>query len=127
MQIDPPSRRGAQESIVPMINVVFLLLIFFLMTSQIAPPDPVEVETPVSISGSGPDADTKLFLDAEGTLFFGETSGEAAFLAVQAQSSGSDRVLLSADKTLEATKLAVTLRRLASLGVERVELVVRPQ
>ncbi len=32
-----PRRASGDENIVPMINVVFLLLIFFLMTAQIAP------------------------------------------------------------------------------------------
>lgn len=38
MQFDLPQRRSRPESVVPMINIVFLLLIFFLMTAQIAPP-----------------------------------------------------------------------------------------
>lgn len=46
MDFAPPKRRPRAESIVPMINVVFLLLIFFLMTAQIAPPDPFEVAPP---------------------------------------------------------------------------------
>ena len=48
MQIDMPKRRPRGESIIPMINVVFLLLIFFLLTAQIAPADPA-----AGIPGSG--------------------------------------------------------------------------
>ena len=38
--------RPARENIVPMINVVFLLLVFFVMTAQIAPPDPFDIAPP---------------------------------------------------------------------------------
>jgi biopolymer transport protein ExbD len=127
MQIETPTKRRPQESIVPMINVVFLLLIFFLMTSQIAPPDPVEVETPSSASGADPEAETKLYLDAQGMLFFRDASGDLAFSAVQQHMTGAERLLLSADKNVEAAKLAATLRRLAGMGAPRVELVVSPQ
>jgi periplasmic protein TonB len=40
MDFGSPPRRPRAESVVPMINVVFLLLVFFLMTATIAPPDP---------------------------------------------------------------------------------------
>jgi biopolymer transport protein ExbD len=41
-----PRPRG--ESVVPMINVVFLLLIFFVMTATIVPPDPFAARPPSS-------------------------------------------------------------------------------
>ncbi|MEM1152412.1 MAG: biopolymer transporter ExbD, partial [Pseudomonadota bacterium] len=37
MRLRAPDRKRRAENYVPMINVVFLLLIFFLMTAQIAP------------------------------------------------------------------------------------------
>ncbi|WP_322867174.1 biopolymer transporter ExbD [Aquicoccus sp. G2-2] len=43
MDIPRPVRRPRGEAILPMINVVFLLLIFFLMTAELAPPEPVAV------------------------------------------------------------------------------------
>ena len=50
MEFAPASRpHTPRESVVPMINVVFLLLIFFLMTAQITAPTPVEV-TPPSVT-----------------------------------------------------------------------------
>ncbi|NHX27772.1 biopolymer transporter ExbD, partial [Escherichia coli] len=46
MQFPQHPRRDRGENIVPMINVVFLLLIFFLMTAQIGPPAPIDVTPP---------------------------------------------------------------------------------
>lgn len=127
MDLLSPQKRPAQESIVPMINVVFLLLIFFLMTSQIAPPDPVEVTAPNSKSGGEPVAEAKLFLDAKGVLYFGETKGGAVIEALKGDNRDSEKLLLSADREVEAARLAVVLRDLATAGVPDIELVVSPE
>ena len=50
MRFASPPRRSPPESVVPMINVVFLLLIFFLISAQISPPDPFETRLPVAQS-----------------------------------------------------------------------------
>lgn len=107
-----------------MINVVFLLLIFFLMTSQLAPPDPVDITAPGSTRGNEPKARAKLFLDADGQPFFKELTGEAALLALAPDVAGEHRLLLSADRDLEAVRLAAMLRRLTAIGLSAVELQV---
>ncbi|MBE1282859.1 MAG: biopolymer transporter ExbD [Rhodobacteraceae bacterium] len=124
MDIESPRKRPAQESIVPMINVVFLLLIFFLMTSQIAPPDPVDVTAPHSVSGGEPEAEARLFLSTDGMLYFGEATGDSVLQALKADKREEERLLLTADKGVEAQRIAQVLRALAALGVPHVELVV---
>ena len=127
MDFAPPPRKPRAENIVPMINVVFLLLIFFLMTSQIAPPDPVEVTAPNSVSGGDPVAEAKLFLDAQGVLYFGEARGDAVMAALKGDNRQTEKLLLSADREVEAARVAVVLRDLAAAGVPDVELVVSPE
>ncbi len=61
MEFPEPPRRPRAESILPMINVVFLLLIFFLMTSRLAQPDPVEVAPPEAAAGQDAAAGPVLF------------------------------------------------------------------
>ena len=39
------ARAPTRDSTVPMINIVFLLLIFFLITAQIAPPAPFAAQS----------------------------------------------------------------------------------
>ncbi|MBK0326240.1 biopolymer transporter ExbD [Rhodobacteraceae bacterium F11138] len=126
MNLSSPTRRPGGESIVPMINVVFLLLIFFLMTSQVAPPDPIEITAPQSGSGGEPVAEAKLYLDAEGVPYFGDISGDAVFEALTAEVQQDQRVLLAADRQVEAAKLAALMRRLAGAGLSRIELIVSP-
>ncbi len=41
---DDTPRRGG-DNLLPMINVVFLLLIFFLISAEMTPPEPFEVSS----------------------------------------------------------------------------------
>ncbi|MEX5726649.1 biopolymer transport protein ExbD [Rhodovulum iodosum] len=126
MQFAPLSRpRRPRESVVPMINVVFLLLVFFLMTAQIAPPDPVEVSPPTAPGAALPEADT-LYADAQGGLAYGTARGDAVFAALAARDTGAP-LILRADAGLEARALAGILRRLAEAGQTRVSLVTVPK
>ena len=127
MDFSPPPRKASPESIVPMINVVFLLLIFFLMTSQIAPPDPFEVITPTAQDGAEPEARAGLYLGSTGKLHYDGVEDAAALGRLRSIGSEDTTVLLRADAALEATRLAEILSDLAEVGLSRVELVVQPQ
>ncbi|MGD9865836.1 MAG: ExbD/TolR family protein [Pseudodonghicola sp.] len=127
MQLPAPEPVRNRESVVPMINVVFLLLIFFLMTSQIAPPDPVEVTPPLSEAGAPVDQGDRLFLSADGSLRYGGLSGAAALEALAARGPQAAPVILSADAEVPAETVAQLLRQLAALGIGQVSLSVRPQ
>ena len=122
MRFARPTPRQRRESIVPMINVVFLLLIFFLMTAQIAPPEPFEV-TPPTVSADPAEADPDtLFVSAEGALAYGAARDEAVFAALSAR--GAARPLtIRADGALSAAALAAILPRLRAAGVAEVLIV----
>ena len=132
MDFAPPRRPvPLREPVLPMINVVFLLLIFFLMTAQIAPPDMLEVTPPDAMGGDvdGPDArgaPQVLFVAADGMVASdspeGGVSGDAALAMLD-----PDRALsVRADRDLPAHALAALLARLAVIGVTDVMLVVTP-
>ena len=121
----PKPRKAAPESIVPMINVVFLLLIFFLMTSQIAPPDPFSVMPPTAQDGAAAEIAPVLLLSASGEIAFGEARGDAAvqaFIAVRAPDGPAPQ--LRADKQTPAARVARLLKTLAEAGVSQVDLIV---
>ena len=127
MDLTDAPRRPRAESIVPMINVVFLLLIFFLMTSRLAQPDPFEVNPPEADLETPLNADATLYVDKAGRLSFDGQDGDAA-LARLAEISSADAVLqLRADAELEAATAAGLLRDLSAAGFARVELVVSPK
>jgi len=123
---DPPRCRRA-ESIVPMINVVFLLLIFFLMTSRLAQPDPFEVTPPVADLDTPLEAQATLYVDKTGRLSFDDLKGEAALQRLTEVSTADAVLQLRADAALEAATAARLLRDLSTAGFARVELVVSPK
>ena len=116
--------RPARENIVPMINVVFLLLVFFVMTAQIAPPDPFDIAPPEAGDAPPPDAPDILFVAADGQLARAGLTGDAALDGI----APGQALTLRADRALPAGELARLLGRLAALGVADVALVtqVRP-
>ena len=139
MRFDPPQRRRPGENLVPMINVVFLLLIFFLMTAQIAPPEPFAVDPPVSASGNPGEGEFTLYLDAGGRLGFRDHLGEEPALAALAAalerhcaaagcSGGAlPAVILRADADVPAARLAQLMPGIGAVGFVQVQLVTVPQ
>ncbi|MGE4327958.1 MAG: ExbD/TolR family protein [Pseudodonghicola sp.] len=135
---DPP-RKAPMESIVPMINVVFLLLIFFLMTAEIAPPEPIPVEPPQANSEDQAEAALTLYLGPEGSLAFRDAEGDEAALqalelariALCGDGGCSGMTLpplvLRADAKAPAKAIASLLPQLAEIGFADVQLVTVPK
>ncbi|SHE93566.1 outer membrane transport energization protein ExbD [Loktanella atrilutea] len=121
MTFDMPPRRTPPESIVPMINVVFLLLIFFLMTAQITPPEPVEVTPPVATMDDPSDGDLTLFISADGTPAYDTAQGDAALAALFAAQPAA--LTIKADAAVPASTVAALLPRLAAAGFDAITLV----
>lgn len=127
MDFSDPPRKPRAESIVPMINVVFLLLIFFLMTSRLAQPDPFDLSLPESALDSSAEGAQTLYVDKTGKLFFDGIEGDAALTALTKVGSTTDKLVLRADAALPATDMAKLMAQLASTGVKNVELMVTPK
>ena len=82
---DDTPRRGG-DNLLPMINVVFLLLIFFLISAEMTPPEPFEVSSPEAHLTEEANGSFTLYTDAQGRLAFngvedaasgGEQGGDA--------------------------------------------------
>ncbi len=126
MDFGQKENRKPGEPFVPMINVVFLLLIFFLMTARIAPPEPFELDPPKAAEGGDPTAQTLLHLSADGEFAYREMRGEDAMRA--AVSEGADGpVKLRVDGGMEASALATKLRAMTAGGAVSVELITAPR
>ncbi|WP_298853099.1 biopolymer transporter ExbD [uncultured Ruegeria sp.] len=113
-----PSRN--RDSTIPLINVVFLILIFFLITGTIAPPlDPnLDLVNTADLEGrEPPDA---LVLHGDGTLSFRGTPIDAeAFMAAH----GSGPVRIVPDRNAPAPRLMAITSSLRRLGAPSVFLV----
>ncbi|MBL4714129.1 MAG: biopolymer transporter ExbD [Alcanivorax sp.] len=149
MNLESPDsgRRPPLEPVLPLINVVFLLLIFFMVAGQLAPRPEGNVDAPDSAS-----ADTKenldqfmLVLDKEGRLLHQgqpvDTTRVADLIREHRRAAASDTdatqskaaegtdakqpVRLMADADTALSTLRDSLETLRDAGVEEVRLVTR--
>ncbi len=129
---EPAARRQSDEGVVPLINVVFLLLIFFLIAGTMTPPSPVELdpvttrESPVSRSPAA-----VLFVAADGRMAYRGEPVTAATLAraVRGDTERDAAAPLSVmlDRELPSRDLSRILDALAVGGVTRLRLVTLRQ
>lgn len=126
LDFQAPARRRPRESIVPMINVVFLLLIFFLMTSQLSPPEPFPVDPPASEQDNTAETAPILYLSAEGEFAFEDLRGaEAISLAAARHEKDAPPLQLRADQAVLAKDVAALLKQLATAGISEIALITR--
>lgn len=123
-------RANPDDAILPLINIVFLLLIFFMVAGRLTTADPLEVSPPRSALGETQGEDEPLLLvGADGALALsGEAIEEEAALARLAEARGVDGALvvrLKADERAEAAEIARLLGRLKAIGVAKVRLLTR--
>ena len=130
MRLTPLSRKGARqaEPLLPMIDVVFFLIVFFMIVSRFAEPEPFAVTPPVSGTEAEVAGELALFLGADGE--FGLRAGasvlrgEAALAALAARCDGGcDALLLHADMAAPAGAVAAILPRLAAAGFTDIRIV----
>ncbi|MEM6946355.1 MAG: biopolymer transporter ExbD [Pseudomonadota bacterium] len=112
-------RRRRGEGVVPMINVAFLLMIFFLMSTTLAPERNTSVALPEAVSGKLADEGRALVVAADGTMAWGQFRDDAAIEAIAATfGDGSGRVLtIRADRNVEGAVIARLIARLGAEGV----------
>lgn len=120
------------ERVLPLINVVFLLLIFFMVAGQLSATDPFDIE-PVRSQGEGtPEMrELQILLGPNGELALDEEKLEQDELeaAVRERLNEDEhlRVRLKADGRVEATRAVAVMERLRSAGVRKIELLTVPQ
>ncbi len=121
---DPVRRIGGEDDrLLPLINVVFLLLIFFMVVGRLAVADPFRVEPPRSANGVAADrGPTVLLVAADGRLAPDGEPVEPGTLAAAVGERRPDSVGIKADAAVEAGRVVAVLRTLRAAGVERVRL-----
>ncbi len=121
-----PRRGSDDERILPLINVVFLLLIFFMLAGKLTASDPFGIDPPASISdGESGEHGILVLLGADGRLAVNgnETDDAGLSAALAASPSGpSTAVSVKADGRASAATLVATLERIRAAGVEKVRL-----
>lgn len=75
MKLQSPVRHStpSDDNLIPMINVVFLLLIFFMVAGTIRPSDPLPINAPQTLSGVQQKAQPVLYIATNGAMVLNET------------------------------------------------------
>ncbi len=123
---NPRSSRNSDLNLIPLINVVLLLLIFFLIVGQIANTQDQDIRLPSSVSDKpiehqritlSLDTRNQLSLNGEQVLF--ETLGAAL---KDALSDNPQPISLRADRDVTAISLDTLLNALRRQGITTVTL-----
>ena len=111
-----------KENIVPMINIVFLLLIFFLITSSLVP-RPVEIiERPFGLSDSNVEDPNYLFITGSSEIIYLGQTGEIAWDLIK--KSEPTKLTIEADRNLAANKFISLLNKLNDMNILHLEMIV---
>ncbi|WP_019627284.1 biopolymer transporter ExbD [Thioalkalivibrio sp. ALJT] len=125
--------RNDDESILPLINIVFLLLIFFMVAGQLSAIDPFEVEPVESAVDGQPGPDEfMVIIGTGGRLAVNQDEIELDDLAPlvrgHVERHGDEaRVRVKSDGRAEAVEVVGILERLREAGIERIDLLTVPE
>lgn len=119
----PRKTSSLDDSMIPAINIVFLLLIFFMVAGQIKAPQE-ELTVPTSSSESElASLDAVLEIDAQGMLTLNhQPITSIRQLGASKESAKISSLTLRVHKTLNAEVLDPILRRIRELGLKQVQL-----
>ncbi|MEP2759796.1 MAG: biopolymer transporter ExbD [Hyphomicrobiales bacterium] len=128
MRLKQPSRREPPENTIPLINVVFLMLIFFLFAGSVSRDDARKIQPPMNILEDETIRSTgALIIDDEGKTHFADgVASIDAWLAQQDNTSESGGpIKIAADGTLKADVLEKILAEFKAAGRTDIVLITR--
>jgi biopolymer transport protein ExbD len=131
MKLARPARRNAPETIVALIDVVFFLLVFFMLIGRMDATAPFDVTPPVAQSGSDmPGGGATISVGYDGTLALdGAVIARASIapaLAQQLADAPDLRVRINAHAGASLNTVLPLAAEIEQLGVSDVVLVVTP-
>lgn len=127
MQFEGSRRSSHVPNITPLIDIVFLLLVFFMLTSHFVQDETLNIQLPETESGVSLDREKsiEIVIDASGQWLYKEQAVDAEALrpALQADLSGLEnkRVRIRGDKSSDlgsAVRVLDIARRAGATGVD---------
>lgn len=124
----PLRPKSDEERILPLINVVFLLLIFVMVSSSLTTADPFNTMPPESQSKSGVEpvrflvviaADGRLALDGKPL----DLDALVERLSAAATGESKPRVQIQADGGSDSVRVIEVLTRIGDIGLKQVKLI----
>jgi biopolymer transport protein ExbD len=126
----PRRASNAEDNVLPLINVVFLLLIFFMVSGSLIQEPPFKLTPPTTRHAEARDAQSEyLAIGADGSLaWMGETIDADKLAERLGQRSESEAPLqVRADRRLDAKVLTQLLAELRAGGVAQIQLLTENQ
>ncbi len=124
------------DNLIPLINIVFLMLIFFMVAGQIQPSDGVKVESPTSISDTTLTPERlKLVISEDGQLFIDGQSVPKEALSkhvlnyldtLSDQQKPHAAVVLKADGNLSVDRMQDYVKTVRASGISHISLMTQP-
>jgi biopolymer transport protein ExbD len=120
-----------EARILPLIDVVFILLIFFMVAGSVTAFDPLNIDTPESISETPSETVVlRVLLGKQGRLALdGEILSEADLLdriKTRITAQGDLRIELKADADIPGNRVVLLMEGLREAGVRRLRLLTLP-
>ena len=121
------SKRNDDDRILPLINVVFLLLIFFMLAGKLSAGDPFRVDPPASLSeGPATAKQIEILIGSDGQLALDDALVDETGLreGVERRLGESEGVPVNvkADGGVEALRVVAVMELLRDAGVEKLRL-----
>ena len=131
MRLGRPKARQEEERILPLINIVFLLLIFFMIAGRLSAGDPFKVTPPNSMSEAMPESrDVMILMGAEGEFALdGAVMPREAVLerlALQVAEGGDLSLHLKTDGAASAQLVVDFMADLRKAGFQELTLLTVP-
>ncbi|OUR74404.1 hypothetical protein A9Q78_00750 [Methylophaga sp. 41_12_T18] len=125
------SNNNTDDNMIPLINVVFLMLIFFMVAGQITAADGVKVAPPISVSDSQTNNEQlKVVIAEDGRVFIDGSLIEdkeitARILSYRLDQNADENtgILVKADADLAIERLQTILKLIKSAGISSLSLI----
>ncbi len=120
LKLSERRRPDPEDSLIPLINIVFLLLIFFMVAGQISAHDVETIEPPISSSETPLNRESWVVqINSKQMILL---NGEVIELADLAVVGGNqlEKVIIKADQNTTAKTLHPVLQKLREQGVKNI-------
>jgi biopolymer transport protein ExbD len=123
------------DNLIPLINIVFLMLIFFMVAGHISESDPIQVQPPASVSDSQSEVKPlTIVVSTEGEIAVGQEQVTKDTLSAvinqhfeQAADPQAFRLLVKVDANLAVEDLQQVLSLIKQTGIKRIALATQKQ
>ena len=131
IQFDGRKRIRHGINLVPLINIVFLLLIFFMLSSTLVTPDKFDIQLPESDKGDSHESVTIVILvRGDGTIAINNVAVSLTelsdLLVSEIEAGAPPELMVRADASANTKDIVAVLRQAKIAGIEAVALATQP-